>query len=523
MHPLRDYQIEAIENIRTQFKKGKRKILLVAPTGSGKTVIASEIMKRAEENGKKTLFVAHRRELIMQCSRKLNDFGVNHGVIMAGKSPFEFANVQVASIQTFTRRKDRDDFTKPDADLLILDEAHRSVSNSFQDLVNEYPNAFTIGLTATPVRSSDGKGLGDIYEEIVETSSVKELISQGYLVPNRVVAPTMPDLKGIKTIAGDYDKQGLEKRMNVPKLVGDIVSHWLKYASDRPTVVFASSIKHSQYISNIFNQNGIPAGHIDGEMNEVDREEQLDLLNQGKIKVLSNCMVLTEGWDQPKISCVILARPTKSYSLYLQMVGRTFRPYPDKKDTLIIDHSGAVYQHNFPEDTPLWKLTTSKVFNDKKKEIKPIEKQLYTCVECQTIYKLTRDEPHCPNCNHLPTRKEQILLVKQGRLIEVPKKKPGSIDKKRFYAELLYYSRQKGYKDGWASWIFKEKYKHFPHSKKINPIAIGEEVLQFIKHHNIKQAKSRNRQKNGVHRANISDSERQSRGIVHGKYEEIRL
>ena len=145
MHPLRDYQIKAISDIRAEFKKGRRKILLVAPTGSGKTVIASEIIKRAEENGKKTLFVAHRRQLIMQASRKLRDFSVNHGVLMAGKSPNDFANVQVASVQTFTSRKDRDDFTKPEADLVILDEAHRSVSDSFKLLIEEYPEAFFLG------------------------------------------------------------------------------------------------------------------------------------------------------------------------------------------------------------------------------------------------------------------------------------------------------------------------------------------------------------------------------------------
>ena len=197
-------------------------------------------------------------------------------------------------------------------------------------------------------------------------------------MPSRIVAPTLPDLKGIKITAGDYDAKMLNKRMNVPKLVGDLVEHWNLYANDRPTVVFATSIAHSKYIANIFRQNGIPAGHIDGEMKETEREKQLEMLQSDDIKVLSNCQVLTEGWDCPKVSCVILARPTKSYGLYLQMVGRSLRPYKNKKDTLIIDHSGAVYEHGFPDEPPTWSLQAKKRDNRKPNKPRDIETVSYT-------------------------------------------------------------------------------------------------------------------------------------------------
>ena len=193
MPKLREYQTTAIDKIRNEFAKGKKKVLLVAPTGSGKTVIASSIIDQAVNKGKSCMFVAHRRELVMQCSRKLSDFDIFHGVLMANKSETEDARVQVASVQTFTARKDKTFFNKPKADLIILDEAHRSVSNSFQELIKEYPESYIIGLTATPCRS-DGRGLGNIYDELVEASSIKELINQGYLVPNRILAPTVPDL-----------------------------------------------------------------------------------------------------------------------------------------------------------------------------------------------------------------------------------------------------------------------------------------------------------------------------------------
>ena len=490
---LRPYQNKAIEDIRHHFSRGKKRILLVAPTGSGKTVIASSMMQKAKERSKFNLFVAHRRELVMQCSRKLSDFGLNHGVIMAEKSPNAMADIQVASIQTFASRKDRDDFIKPNADIVILDEAHRSVSGQFTELLKVYPNSFIIGLTATPIRN-DGRGLGNIYEEIVECGSIKELTEQGYLVPNRIVAPTIPDLQKIRIVAGDYEKKALTKKMNTAKLVGDIVSHWIKYGENRATVVFATSIAHSKHIANIFRQNGVPSGHIDSEQNELERETQLANLNSGKIKVLSNCQILTEGWDQPKISCVIIARPTKSYPLYLQMIGRTLRPYPNKKDTLIIDHSGCVYEHGFPEDAGNWTLSTKKPkTRDRIKDpIQPIEKQPFTCVQCDTVYKPTKDDYACPNCALIPTKKERIVLISEGRLVEMPKTKPNANDKQNFYAQLLFYCRQKGYKEGWASHTFKQKYGHFPHNKKTFPIATGKDVMSFIQHLNIRRAKSRN-------------------------------
>ena len=489
---LRPYQNKAIEDIRHHFSKGKKRILLVAPTGSGKTVIASSMMQKAKERSKFNLFVAHRRELVMQCSRKLSDFGLNHGVIMAEKSPNAMADIQVASIQTFASRKDRDDFIKPNADIVILDEAHRSVSGQFTELLKVYPNSFIIGLTATPIRN-DGRGLGNIYEEIVECGSIKELTEQGYLVPNRIVAPTIPDLQKIRIVAGDYEKKALTKKMNTAKLVGDIVSHWIKYGENRATVIFATSIAHSKHIANIFRQNGVPSGHIDSEQNELERETQLANLNSGKIKVLSNCQILTEGWDQPKISCVIIARPTKSYPMYLQMIGRTLRPYPNKKDTLIIDHSGCVYEHGFPEDAGNWTLSTKKPkTKDKIKDPQPIEKQPFTCVRCDTVYAPNRDDYACPNCALIPTKKERIVLVQQGRLVELPKMKPNANDKQNFYAQLLFYCRQKGYKEGWASHTFKQKYGHFPHNKKTFPIATGKDVMSFIQHLNIRRAKSRN-------------------------------
>ena len=491
MNLLRDYQKKAIEDIRYHFRRGKKRVLLVSPTGSGKTIIACSMIEASKKNHNSSLFVAHRRGLVMQCSGKLADFEVPHGVIMAGKSPNMFADVQVGSIQTFTSRVDREDFIKPNAQILFIDEAHRSASNTFKKLIAEYPEAFVIGLTATPIRQ-DGKGLKDIYEELVEAGSINELTEKGYLVPSRIIAPTIPDLSKISIVAGDYDKKQLDLKMNRPKLVGDIVEHWIRHGEGRPTICFATSIKHSKYICNIFNNNGIPAGHIDSDMAEIDREKVLARLQNDEIKVLSNCQILSEGWDQPKVSCVILARPTKSYGLYLQQIGRTIRPYPNKKDCLVIDHSGAVYEHGLLSEIPQWSLQPTTRKEREKITKEKVEKQPLTCTECFSVYKPTRDNIECPNCSHIPTKKERLVLVKEGRLTEYPTTKPNPKDKENFYAQLVFYAKQRGYKSGWASWTFKRKYGHFPHSKKVFPVATGKDVMNFIQHCNIRRAKSKN-------------------------------
>ncbi|QDP49210.1 MAG: putative ATP-dependent DNA helicase [Prokaryotic dsDNA virus sp.] len=487
---LREYQLKAMSDVADKGWKHK-KILLVAPTGSGKTVIASALIQVALEKGHKCLFVAHRRELIMQCSKKLHDFDVNHGVIMAGKSATPRAKTQVASIQTFTIRSKKEDFIKPEATLIILDEAHRSASKSFQDLMDLYPNAMFIGLTATPCRN-DGKGLGSIYTEMVECSNIKELTELGFLVPTKIIAPTLPDLQGLRMLAGDYENRGLDKRVNTPKLVGDLVTHWLRHAKDRTTVVFAVSIAHSKYIAKIFNENGIPAGHIDGEMDELERERVLHDLKVGHIKVLSNCQVLTEGWDMPIVSCVVLARPTKSYGMYLQMVGRSLRPAEDKEDTLILDHAGCVYEHGFPADTPEWELTKSKIKRSQEPRNRPIEKQPFTCVKCNTVYQPSRYNRECPNCGYVLNDIDKKVLVKQGRLVEVESIEVKLVNKKDWYAQLLYFAKQKGYKEGWASHTFRKKFGHFPHSKRVFPKPISKEVEGYIKHLYIKNAKGGN-------------------------------
>lgn len=492
---LRPYQLDAVEGLRDSWRLGNKRILLQLPTGAGKTVCASEIVKGAVSKGNRVLFVAHRRELIHQASDKLATYGVAHGKILAGEKPSPDDLVQVASIQTLQARAFRRSFLElPPAEVVIVDEAHRALADGYRKLANSYPNAAFLGLTATPVRG-DGKGLGHLFEDMVLGPSISDLTDQGYLVPVRYFAPSMPDLYGIKTVAGDYNQNQLAERMDKPKLVGDVVANWLKICPDRKTVVFASSVEHSIHLSEQFNDAGINAAHLDGNTPLDERERILADIATGKIQVLCNCMVLTEGWDCPSISCCILARPTKSLGLYLQMAGRVLRPSDGKQDTYLIDHSGAVYMHGFLHEPFEWQLDSEGKIQDREtrrkedKESKPI-----TCQNCFTVYEGSRV---CPSCGHAPQRQGRSVEQLEGTLGEVGKDKPKREeytmdDKRQWYAMLKNIQQAKGYKDGWIAHTYKAKFGVWPKGlSDVQPLAPSIEVTRFVKHRLIRQAKAR--------------------------------
>lgn len=310
---LREYQINDMENVRKAFREGYRSVLLVAPTGSGKTTTASAIIRGAMQKGKRITFLAHRRELVNQCSKRLDQLDVPHGVVMRGhwrNRPHE--KVQVCSIQTLLRREAHD------TDLYFIDEAHRALGNSYLEILKRSKDAKLIGLTATPIRT-DGRGLGHLFDHIVPSLTPADLTEMGFLVPARVYAPSKPDLTGVHRQAGDYNQKELAERADTVKLIGDIVEHWHRLANGLSTVCFATSIKHSEHIVARFKAAGVPAEHIDGNTPVRDREAVLARVERGETLVVSNVGVWTEGVDVPCMTCAILARPTQSLALYLQM------------------------------------------------------------------------------------------------------------------------------------------------------------------------------------------------------------
>lgn len=491
---LRDYQEEALNQLRARFAAGLRRVLLVAPTGSGKTVMGSGMIQGAVERGRSVLFLAHRKELIEQTSEKLRAFGVPHGIIKAGYMAHPWMQVQVASVQTLDARHLKKGRPLPPADLIVVDEAHRTMGDTYLDIIGSYQNAIVVGLTATPIRL-DGKGLGDLYQDLVEAARVEDLVAQGVLVKPRVFgAPGGgPDLRSVKTTAGDYNQKQLELVMNKAQLVGDIVKHWERYADNRLTVVFATSIEHSMRIRESFRAAGVACEHLDGGTKDYERDRILRDLRDGRVRVVTNVGVLTEGWDLPECGVCVLARPTQSLGLFLQMAGRVLRSAPGKEDAIILDHAGCVFTHGQPHWPRTWELTAARKKDAKAAPVKQCPKcyaivgsGTVTC-ECGYVWdgqgagdgdgsnelkvdtdvelvELTAEAPAGPR---LPGWLERLR----------PDGKPGREDKQKAYDAIALRwadDRSAGIarKVGWVAFKYKELFDAWPHPSIVQACSV---------------------------------------------------
>ena len=456
---LRPYQTAAIEQLDAAIASGSMSPLMVLPTGAGKTVIAGEVIRR--DPSKRSLFLAPRRELVTQTSEKLRDCGVEHGVIMAGaEMAFNmYAPVQVASIDTLLARRHR--LVLPSFDQVIVDEAHLSITETRQNLLNEWPNAVRIGLTATPTRK-DGKALGLLYDRMIQPTTVQELTELGYLVPARYFSISKPDLERVRITGGDYNSGELAEAMNNAALVGDIVQTWLANAGSRRTVVFCCSIEHSVAVTDEFLRNGVAAEHVDAKTPQHDRDAIFARFKAGKTQVLTNCFLASYGFDLPALSCVVLARPTKSLMLYLQMLGRGLRIAEGKSDCLVLDHSGCVHMHGFAADPRAWTLEGDRALlppepadPKEKSEAKRIE-----CPECSAVFSRTRT---CPECGFYIAPKGRVVETIDGELIEIGEhEQRGTQERMAFFLELRGIASERGYQNGWAAHKYKEKHREFP-------------------------------------------------------------
>src|SRR5262245_17138020 len=478
---LRPYQQGLLEKLAAAADK---RILIVCPTGGGKTVVAAALMAASSC---RALMVAHRREIVNQTAAKRAAFGVHHGVIQAGDEDKlrPMAAVQVASIQTLHARAIRSTtMPMPFADLVVIDEAHHACAMTYRKVIEVYPDATVLGLTATPCRG-DGRGLGG-------------MIEQGYLVPTLCYAPVDPDLRGVKTQAGDYAVGPLERRMNTDQLVGDIVTHWHRFGQNRPTVVFAVGVAHSIHLRDEFLKSGVKAEHIDGDTPKDERDTILQRLAAGETTVVTNCMVLTEGWDCPEVGCTILARPTKSMGLFRQMVGRVLRPAPPGKvSAIVLDHSGAVYRHGLPEDRVEWSLSPDHKAVAPAHQARKLrdKKGLLDCPACETLSVRLGGQP-CPNCGWEPKRRGEFIATAEGELglvqggrAKANEYSPGA--RQQWHAMLTGVAIERGYKPGWVAHKYREKFGDWPQHGGVTPIKPSPEVLSWVRSRNIAFAKRR--------------------------------
>lgn len=332
---LRPYQQEAQEAVFSQWNGGNSKTLLVLPTGCGKTIVFAKIAEECVKQGKRVLILAHRGELLEQAADKIQKVtGLCSAVEKAEQScRGTWYRIVVGSVQTLMREKRLSNFNADFFNTIIIDEAHHAISDSYQRVLEHFPNADVLGVTATPDRG-DMKNLGQIFDSLAYEYTLPKAIKEGYLSPIKAVTiPLKLDLSGVSTQAGDFKASDIDTALD-PYLY-QIADEMKKYCADRKTVVFLPLVKTSQKFRDILNIKGFKAAEVNG--NSVDRAEILQDYENGKYNVLCNSMLLTEGWDCPSVDCAVILRPTKVRSLYCQMVGRGTRLCEGKKELLLLD------------------------------------------------------------------------------------------------------------------------------------------------------------------------------------------
>lgn len=492
MLELRNHQVEAVKNLRGGLRTGTRRLMLYSPTGTGKTEQAIAVIHGAVAKKKRVIFLCNRVHLIEQASRRFMAAGIDHGVIQGENSRAEYMPVIVGSIQTVAARGiPLDTF-----DLIIVDEAHGcGGSTQYHEVFFANPKMPVIGLTATPwtrglARVYPQLG-GPLFEDVVISITIPEAVEAGYLVDADIYGPSEPDLTGVRTSGDDYNEADLEKAVNKPKLVGDIVEHWLERAAGESTVCFATSIAHSRAIVDRFVQFGVPAEHLDHFTPDEERRAVLDRVAAGVTKVVSNVAILTEGWDCPVVRVMILARPTKSLTRYIQMAGRVLRPYTDpvtgeiKLKALILDHSGTCRRLGYPTDEHPIVLDDGKP--KKKADSKPAEEKLpKVCAHCSFL------KPagvwKCPACGFAPQRKSEVVTM-DGTLVLMKRSKKTREQKElaeRFgtkqevWSMLTQERNHRQFSKGWASHKYREIFGVWPTGLSHVPMPVSEPLRRWL-------------------------------------------
>jgi superfamily II DNA or RNA helicase len=456
-------QQETIEKVAQSMRRGNQAVLMQGSTGSGKSVMASELVRRAYNKGSQTMFIVPRRDLLRQMHETFNAFELTHSYIAAGHPLNPHAKCHIASSGTLINRLDR---VKP-PDLAIIDETHIG-GKSLNAIVKwlRSNNTYVIGLSATPWRL-DGTGLGCWYDDMQLGPSLRELIDMERLSDYRAFAPSSVDLTGVHIRQGDYAKGQLADKMeNSKKVIGDAVQHYKKHAYGKRCVAYCVSVKHSEITAQAFHDAGVPAAHIDGSTSDDERKRKIRAFARRELLVLTNCELLTTGFDlalqvgeDVTVECMSDLRPTKSLALQMQKWGRTLR-YKDEP-ALIFDHSNNMMEHGLPDDDREWTLKDRKQKRNSSGEAGVAVRQCERCFFCH------HPAPVCPNCGYVYPSQERTVDEVEGELEEVRRDEQRKQRRKeRAYEESQCetlsdwqaLARKRGYSMGWA-WIRYNKKK----------------------------------------------------------------
>jgi DNA repair protein RadD len=477
---LHSHQELAIGLLRQSLSAGSKRPVLQAPTGAGKTILAAAIIEMALAKGKKVLFCVPQLSLIDQTVERFNEEGIKAIGVIQGYHPGTDGTqpVQVCSVQTLKNRK------LPQADLVIVDECH--VNFSFYSkwmAMPEWQWVPFVGLTATPWT----RGLGKLYDDLLIPTTTAELIEKQFLSPFKIYAPSHPDLRGVKTVLGDYHEGQLSEVMSEAKLTADIVQTWLQKGEDRPTLAFCVDRAHARKLQEQFEAAGVHCGYVDAFTTRPERKEIADKFRARLFQVICSVGTLTTGidWD---VRCIILARPTKSEILYVQIIGRGLRTAVGKTECLILDHSDSTLRLGFVTDIHHTHLDDgsprqSSTVKGEKEEPKPRE--------CPACHVLKAPKVHvCPNCGFAPAR-QPTVETREGELVELKRRGKDIGDKQSVYSGLLWLANQRGYKKGWAANQYRQAFGVWPARLVERPEYPSNELRSWVTSQQIRFSKGR--------------------------------
>ena len=442
MYKLRDYQAEIINKIQNSMLTGHRRIIVQSPPRTGKTVVMSEIARRATVKNRRVLFLIHRQEVLEQANATFKEQGVDFDLLTSGM------------VQTLTRRVDKLDAPH----IILVDEAHHALSKSYRRILDKFKDAYVLLFTATPVRLGREQ-LDQVADDIVLGKSIKELTAAGFLAPFRYYQPpagfNQSELKLSST--GDYTNKSITSALQ-SCLYGDLVSHYKRLAAGKQAVCYCHSIDAAKHAAAEFNKNGIAAAEVDGTTPRSERDELVKKFRDGAIKVMVNVNLFTEGVDLPDVDAVILARPTSSLSLYLQFAMRCLNPRRGKV-AVIIDHANNVEKFGYPDSERNW-LQLVKTGAKTRKNAETDNFNIVTCETCFAVLESrTIKAGTCPYCDALIKQKRPDKPVALIDLVEAARTENRSDDyhQLKTVGELYEYAKRKGYKRGWAYHIAKSR------------------------------------------------------------------
>lgn len=455
---LRPYQQSAVEQIRESFRSGNRKVVMCAPTGSGKTATFSSIAAASYNNGRRVLILTDRRELRKQSGGTLGRFGISPGIIEPGCQQDWRIPVQVGMVKTFLNRAKKSPILWDWPELVIVDECHRG---EFKKVLKGFSEStYIIGATATPVSTTKSDPLHNYFDDIVSTVGIPELIQQGSLVP-AITYSVEIDKSSLKKQGGEYTEESQMSMFDKRERYSGVVEKWQQFAHGRRTMCFCVNIEHSKKTAAAFQSAGVPAMHIDGTTPESERESVLARHQSGEFPILCNVGITTAGYDDPEISCIIFDRVTTSLALWLQCCGRGSRPFPGKENFIILD-MGANY-----DALGLWEEDRDwlHVFRNPGRANEGIA-PTKLCPQCQAIIRASAK--NCEYCFYeIPAkeRDEEELNVKFGQVTKKKKKEkpiplpkpPRALWPGLSIPEIAQYIKTGTYKLGWATRLLMER------------------------------------------------------------------